>query len=122
MFYILQRVLVIWLFALPWSVLSVPTHPFGQGEWASGKPHGQGTATHKDGEKYVGTYKAGLYHGEGEFEETCAAVVSPGSQPSSPFVEIYMVISSPKSGAQLESPFLLISWSATVHHILNCHP
>lgn len=37
-----------------------------QGEWASGKPHGQGTATHKDGEKYVGTYKAGLYHGEGE--------------------------------------------------------
>lgn len=38
-----------------------------QGEWASGKPHGQGTATHKDGEKYVGTYKAGLYHGEGEY-------------------------------------------------------
>lgn len=37
-----------------------------QGEWASGKPHGQGTATHKDGEKYVGSYKAGLYHGEGE--------------------------------------------------------
>lgn len=37
-----------------------------QGEWALGKPHGQGTATHKDGEKYVGTYKAGLYHGEGK--------------------------------------------------------
>ena len=37
-----------------------------KGEWASGKPHGHGTATHKDGEKYVGTYKAGLYHGEGE--------------------------------------------------------
>lgn len=36
-----------------------------QGEWASGKPHGHGTATHRDGEKYVGTYKAGLYHGEG---------------------------------------------------------
>lgn len=41
-------------------------YPCWQGEWASGKPHGQGTATHKDGEKYVGTYKAGLYHGEGE--------------------------------------------------------
>lgn len=41
-------------------------YPLPQGEWASGKPHGQGTATHKDGEKYVGTYKAGLYHGEGE--------------------------------------------------------
>lgn len=36
-----------------------------KGEWASGKPHGQGTATHRDGEKYEGTYKAGLYHGEG---------------------------------------------------------
>lgn len=53
--------------ALCCTFMLTPLHCTCQGEWASGKPHGQGTATHKDGEKYVGTYKAGLYHGEGEY-------------------------------------------------------
>lgn len=48
-----------------------------QGEWASGKPHGQGTATHKDGEKYVGSYKAGLYHGEGEHHSSVQYFAQP---------------------------------------------
>lgn len=52
--------------AAPAQICSVPGIPTWQGEWANGKPHGQGTATHKDGEKYVGTYKAGLYHGAGD--------------------------------------------------------
>jgi hypothetical protein len=37
------------------------------GEWKKGKRHGQGTYTHADGDKYVGEWKKGNEHGQGTY-------------------------------------------------------
>jgi hypothetical protein len=37
------------------------------GEWQDGKWHGQGTMTFADGAKYVGEWQDGDYHGQGTF-------------------------------------------------------
>tara|TARA_B100001105_G_scaffold223578_1_gene192214 strand:- start:63 stop:659 length:597 start_codon:yes stop_codon:yes gene_type:complete len=38
------------------------------GEWKDGKYHGQGTYTWPDGKKYVGEWKDGKYHGPGTID------------------------------------------------------
>ncbi len=49
------------------------TSPSGNkyvGEYKDGKWHGQGTYTHANGSKYVGEWKDGKEHGQGNSEET----------------------------------------------------
>ncbi len=50
------------------NILTYMTRSDGEkyvGEWKDGKYHGQGTCTWPDGKKYVGEWKDGKYHGQG---------------------------------------------------------
>ena len=50
-----------------------------QGEWQSGKPHGQGTHTFASGERYIGTWRDGKYHGQGILYALNGSVISQGT-------------------------------------------
>ena len=53
------------------NILTYMTWANGQkyvGEWKDGKYHGQGTYTWPDGKKYVGEWKDGKYHGPGTID------------------------------------------------------
>ena len=47
------------------SPASFPNGDKYVGEWKDGKYHGQGTYTYANGDEYVGEYKDGKYHGQG---------------------------------------------------------
>ena len=60
--------------ANPWTnCFGTDTYANGNkfvGEWKDGMWHGQGTYTHADGNKYVGEWKYGKWHGKGTYTNT----------------------------------------------------
>ena len=71
-----------------------------QGEWQSGKPHGQGTHTFASGERYIGTWRDGRYHGQGVLYAANGSVISQGTWADNQLVKASSGTSTQLSDAQ----------------------
>ena len=70
-----------------------------QGEWQSGKPHGQGTHTFASGERYIGTWRDGKYHGQGVLYAANGSVISQGTWAENQLVKAALVTNTQLSDA-----------------------
>jgi len=71
-----------------------------QGEWQSGKPHGQGTHTFASGERYVGSWREGKYHGQGALYALNGSIVSQGTWADNQLIHASAVTNTQPSDAQ----------------------